>query len=509
MQSVSINGMIHIMSLLIKNIKLSLIRSPRKLIIVVFILVGTIMLVATRAATPTASIEPEGGNKSGNYSISTGNGASGNSAIRFSAATAGTCGKRVPNYSYVVPFANAAWNQPICDMPLHPQSAEFASRFYNYANGLNVQPSSKGNMGVKLGFDDGTADGFGRNVYYASRSTITKQIYSNNGVSNLDGADLIQGDIKRTVPDRRIPWDNTWITNRGGDNEIVIIEDRENANIPSGLAPKGSIYELSGLRRSDDAGLLCGLFYLASYSNRLCTYTVRIVRDPNGEIINMYDYEGSANSRGGGISMFATLTTPEEIDAGEIRHALGIGIFNTSSGPECTIAQRGTSAENESCGTAFAPAGKFEWAKGTRCEPFPNDRYCGLEINMSIPEGMRFRLKNDPVTNNAINAWLDAKNYSAAKERTVRIFITAMQDYGFIPVDTGGVTQVQVAAGLNPEAKALWVKNGITTEDDKRMLHGGLITASNIEVVRPPTNNCVSGSPSKYWCEYFTSTYSN
>ncbi|MDQ5944466.1 MAG: hypothetical protein QG658_534, partial [Patescibacteria group bacterium] len=52
------------------------------------------------------------------------------------AATTGTasCGATVANYSYQVPFGKAVWNQPICGLPKHPQSADYANRLYKWGN---------------------------------------------------------------------------------------------------------------------------------------------------------------------------------------------------------------------------------------------------------------------------------------------------------------------------------------------------------------------------------------
>ena len=56
-----------------------------------------------------------------------------------SSPTASTCGARVQNYTYKVPFGNAVWNQPACNLPLDTQSADYASRFWNYRNGRNYR----------------------------------------------------------------------------------------------------------------------------------------------------------------------------------------------------------------------------------------------------------------------------------------------------------------------------------------------------------------------------------
>jgi hypothetical protein len=91
------------------------------------------------------------------------------------------CGKRVSNYTYQVPFGNAIWNQPICDKQRHPQSANYAARFYKWSNlndGSIAGQQSHGKVGVDIGLPiplltdpEGLTGNFSRNVYYASNAT--------------------------------------------------------------------------------------------------------------------------------------------------------------------------------------------------------------------------------------------------------------------------------------------------------------------------------------------------
>jgi hypothetical protein len=88
------------------------------------------------------------------------------------------------------------------------------------------------------------------------------------------------------------------------------------------------------------------------------------------------------------------------------------------------------------------------------------------------------------------------------------VFAKALRDYGAIVVDTGGVSNIQVAGAHNPKAKEIWSSLGIKAEGDSSLLDG-LMTATNMYVVAPPMNNCIDGTRSTYFCRYLTSQYKN
>jgi len=410
-----------------------------------------------------------------------------------SSPTASTCGARVQNYTYKVPFGNAVWNQPACNLPLDTQSADYASRFWNYRNGNDLSAAglaSRNKTLTDFGFED-LRSNFSRTVFYAKDANRTIQIQASVYNSNLDGT----GASVTNLPKTSIPWNDAWVVGQAGDNEAVILNDQT-----------GEIIYLSGVKKDLEAYTQCGPFL----RERLCTYSVQVSRDPAGQKIDYRTYEGSTGDRGSGLSFYATLTTPEEVAAGEIRHALGMAIPNTAIGPECTTLQLNTSAEGFTCGTAVAPASKFEWKNVTK----HSARIGGITPELDalytqkalIPEGSRFKLNvDDAYIENWINSRADLKA-DTKKAQTARIFARAMRDYGIVIVDTSGVSSVQVSSVLNPTAKTAWENVGINDISDNGLLNG-LIGQDNIQLVAPPTNNCSNGEKSTYYCPYATSSY--
>lgn len=486
----------------------------RMFIVPILMIVGLITLVATKAATPTASIEPESGNKSGNYSVSSINGASGNTAVRFGAvASDANCGRRKQNYSYQVPFGNAIWNQPICGFPEHPNSADFVSRFYEWGHINDGSPEAdirNGRISSDPGFpktptlNDPTGLGtlYTTEVYHTSNYDIVdRRVMTTLSPSNLDGEGynpVINNSgpgLLSNFPSTRIPWNNSWKSAGGTDAHIIVIDDRPGKN--------GAIYTVWGF----ETGPACILD-----TTYVCAFTIKIGRGFDGNVINYMTHEGYTKDRGVGLNPYATLTTADEVAAGEIRHALGVSIPNPSFGPDCTTAQLvnpiNWNIVGKQCGTAVAPASKFEWRDKTTT-PFLSEPYKSIYTrDKSIPEGMRFALKQ----NVDIEAWIRSRSDYATDTRraeTARIFAQALKDYGMMVVDTNTSRfSFQTEGGVNPLTAATWktLSMGPEYKDD---LLDGLITANNVYVVDPPTLTCRDGSVSKFYCEWSSATYGN
>lgn len=425
----------------------------------------------------------------------------------FLTRAANTCGATVTNYTYQVPFGKAIWNQPICGLPRHPQSADYSNRLYKWGN-VNDGTSTElyGKISANPDYPDPNDINpygklFSREVYYASKSTTETRIANVSYYSNLDGAG-----VKTFTPDAKIPWNPKWETGQGGDNEMVILDDRPGPT-------QGRIYTLSGYWTSNPRfpqrkipPIGC---YAAWDQNRICTYDTQVGRDLQGNYIDYRTYEGFIKDRGVGIPYLATLMLPEEVEAGEIRHALGISIPNTAYGPVCQESQLGNySQEGKTCGTAVMPASKFEWA-GSTVPPVMQEQFKKLyTLEKTIPEGMRFGLN---MTYAQIDQWIQGRPdlvSNPQRAKTARIIAVAMKDYGLLVADTNGArVGLQMAGGANPDNAKKWTDLGLGPKEKDNMLDG-LITASNLYVVDPPVGTCTDGTKSKYYCEWKSIQYS-
>lgn len=426
---------------------------------------------------------------------------------RAATTNTATCGATVSNYSYQVPFGKAVWNQPICGLPRHPQSADYASRLYKWGN-LNDGTSTAyyGKVSTNPGYPKPNEINpygslFSREVYYASKSTTETQVASVSYDSNLDGES-----VKTFTPNTKIPWNPKWETGQGGDNEMIILDDRPGPT-------QGRVYFVAGYWTSQPSfpyrktpPLGC---YAAWSQGRICAYNTTVARDLQGNYIDYRTYEGFIKDRGVGIPYLATLTLPEEVEAGEVRHALGISIPNTAYGPVCNKSQLGNwSQEGKTCGTAVMPATKFEWASSTTPHMLSAPLQKVYTLDKTIPEGMRFGID---VTYEQIDKWIQSRPDLVANPRrakTARILAVAMKDYGLLVADTSGSgVGLQMAGGANPDNAKKWTDLGLGPNEKDNMLDG-LITTSNLYVVDPPVATCTDGSKSKYYCDWVSAKYS-
>lgn len=476
----------------------------RELLVGIIMIIGIVTLLVTNAATNVTSFFADNSTKSGNVGTFTNSSSGLGRSIKF--GTPNVCGRSVVNYSYQVPFGNAVWNQPVCNLPTYSKSADFANRLVKWAVGDN--PNLYGTMDVSPGFPDPTQldpliNLFTREVYLASKATTEAKVASIGSPSNLDGVGYNSDEAwpspgkKSQHPEATIPWNPNWKTGKGGDNEIFILDDRPGPT-------QGRIYTIWIF----EAGGCFNPLELLVWPNRVCGTSIQVGRDHYGNYVDYRTHEGYVSERGVGLSYYATLTTPEEVAAGEIRHALGIAVANTSFGTICSAAQLGTAAESNTCGTALAPASKFEWGGLTIEEVKRKAPYAAYGNDKTIPEGTRFALN---MTYAQIDAWVASRTEWANNPRraqTARIFARAMKDYGMIVVDTNGTWPgVQMAGGVNPDNATKWKNLAMGPEWDGRELLKGLMNTSNVRVIEPPTLTCANGTTSKNYCEWINARY--
>ncbi len=422
-----------------------------------------------------------------------------------------SCGARIQNYNYQVPFGNAVWNQPVCGLPRHPRSADYATRLLEWGHTNDGSPSSdvnNGNIGVNPGFPkptlfdpEGLSGLFTREVYLASQANTEKKVASIGSPSNIDGEKwnsdpaFPREGYESNHPEGKIPWNSSWKTGKGGDNEIIILDDRPGQT--QGQIYTIWIYEAGG----------CVVDALI-WPGRVCATSIQLSRAHDGRPIDYRTHEGYVSERGVGLSYYSTLVTPDEVAAGEIRHALGFSIPNTSFGPICNNQQLGTSSEGVSCGTAVAPASKFEHGSRSRLEHVDSKFQAIYTLDKTIPEGMRFAID---ITDSEIDAWISSRSNfqnNPRRAETARIFARALRDFGMIVVDTNGARpDIQMVGGINPENAQKWKNLGITPEDSSNDLLKGLITSENLYVVDPPTVTCADGSTSKHYCKWTSASY--
>lgn len=398
----------------------------------------------------------------------------------------GDCGQRVEGYAYTRAFGDAAaWNVPVCGLSPWEHSDAYVERFWYWSDNREADPSADvawGDHRVDFGLGAPNND-YAVPVYRYADATTTRMVRLRNGwpgSTNLGPSDTV-------------PWNPAWRAQGGTDASMIILDETT-----------GREWDLWGVVQTDSNGIFndsqCW-FHPDGYAagTHLCVGSAHLVERPDGQVADYRVYEGNHPSRGVRIQHYAMVTEPAEVAAGEIRHALMMGVSNTMFGPVCTPGELETAAAGSTCGFALSPAGGVEWAAG----PWTTSALSDTEQReRSVPEGMRLALR---MSDAEIEAWLDARGYTGTLRETARVFAVALVDYGWFVTDTGGTAPFNVSGSANVETAAAWRALGI--EGDGRDLLFGLITRERLWVVEPATNDCADGSTTRYACPAALVTY--
>ncbi|TAH34231.1 hypothetical protein EYC59_03010 [Candidatus Saccharibacteria bacterium] len=153
--------------------------------VVTFAVVGTVLLVGSHAATPTASFEPEAGTRSGNASIVSDSGASGSSAVKFSATSGGTstCPYRFPTPSCV--GLPAGWTSTATYTSDRIISADNAVVENITMDGAVLYITGDNVTVRKVKFTHGAGISTERNNYCAANTVIEDSTFTPDGVDWL------------------------------------------------------------------------------------------------------------------------------------------------------------------------------------------------------------------------------------------------------------------------------------------------------------------------------------
>ena len=492
----------------------------RKALLPVFLAVaGGLLILATKAATANTRLNPADGKLTGNIAIN----ASGSSSfVQFGSKNKLSCGRNVANYTYVRPFGpEAAWNIPACVLKKwSARSDDFVNRLANNAirnnlgnydnNGVRT-PMTKLDFSTEFGLTDSGSAGndYSVPIYDAKDATQQVRVFLKTTYAGYNaniGGNWIESPSYNW--NATVPWNPSWRGAFGNDQGLVILDHttgREiylwnvsRADMPS---PFNNVSECA----LDIADLARGY----NQNVDLCAAAATIAKKYDFTDADYRTYEGnSPPANGGGIQNYAGLVTPDEVSAGEIRHAIKFVITNTMFGPACSkTLDIGDPSIGTTCGTAFAPAGQFENnritdGKGGGSQFAPGNTPDEIRSG-TVPEGTRFALN---ISDSEINTWLDSRGYTGRKRETARIFAVAMRDYGLIITDTsGGGTSIQTSGGMNPTTSAKWRALGIDN-DGKDFLYK-LFTKEKLYMLEPAINDCGDGTTSRYFCHAIKTHY--
>ncbi|RTK95018.1 hypothetical protein EKI60_01005 [Candidatus Saccharibacteria bacterium] len=496
---------------------------PRIVVIMVgFAIVGTVALVISQAATPTSSTEAEGGTRSSGANIVANGNASGGAYIRFGPGT--------PTNNLTRRFFadSVSWNKPVSQMGISSSYPGYVERMFKYSGasgwddpvlGIGFNPSVRGNYNLALRdysvpiYDLATMTPAEKSNLTTKRVYWSGWAYPNAERYECDGVGISPCTGSQTsvpvTPGMFIPWDPDWKPGTGYDRIMAVI----NSNT-------GEFWSYYGTNIDP---LQCTIF--GGGENWLGNATATPAfdaNDPNhicmsgaNRRANIYEINQptTVNGRGMGIDKLALVVRAEEVQSGEIRHALGLTIFSQMFGPACNPATPAVAAgAGVSCAFYLPPATRIEHTTiphgGANACKENTIQNTHANRSKTIPSGMRFRV-NRPKTiadgANSIEAWLNSKGYTGNKRNTARIIGTALVDYGFVAAsETGcGNPHWEFDGMQNPKTRDIWVNelgledtgsdnggqssgqpDGLADYPSGNLMHG-FITETNMQIVNP------------------------
>lgn len=359
----------------------------------------------------------------------------------------------------VRPFSpDVAWNRPVSDFGRSITYAPYAERFWKYGSfGGWDDPAKRGKVYVEFRH-------YSVPIYDARLATGTKQVYfANFGFPPSPGASLT------------VPWNDSWQEAPGNDGFIMMVDPDTGRN-----------WTVWAYQRNNPSTCL-GPANLANGFTPFrdaCAGGVDLLTNEDGSTGDYRTWNSYHNGRGMGIPKLALVTTPYEVRAGKIEHALEMTVFNSMFGPPCTAAEIGTPAAGSTCGFYVPPATRVEWQTGPQNNCGANGQpNTAATREKTVPEGMRFALD---ISDADIEAWLDQKGFTEPLRTTAKIFAVALRDYGWIIAETGcyGLS-IEVDGTINPAAREVWKGLGVEDDDQAGWFLDGLFTQDRIYVVNP------------------------
>ncbi len=437
-----------------------------------------------------------------------------------------SCGARVANYNYQRPFgADAAWNVPACNLKKWSRSDDMVNRVWNFSQRWRydfARPNGDWSMEFGLVDDKYKTDSFALPIYNAKDATYKAKAKLKTGygaVANL-GSDIWSN--SEDDWGASIPFNQSWRPSTGSDGQMTIIDPDTGkmwdlwATAWDGFQnPKNTVAScLTDLNNSQPQSLFFpngrGGYDTAS---DLCVGSAILSRGPDGKPADYRTYTGnSPGATGLGLQHYAGIITPEEVAAGEVRHATRLTVANTIFAPDC--ASMGVTSIDDmrigsECGTALAPAGMFEKTSANDSPGEFDSRFGNFGNNAnerrrnSVPEGLRIALN---ITDQEIENWLTSRGYTGRKRETARVIAVGMRDYGLIVSDSSGMAGIQAMGAENPETAKKWRDLGL--DGDGKNLLFGLFQKEKLYAVEPAVNTCKNGVKSRFYCHASATGYS-
>lgn len=376
-----------------------------------------------------------------------------------------------------------SWNRTAAELGEAVGMGDYVRRFHLGAYGRT--PSAQGKMQPKIAAYSVAIVDAAEAVDAAGKRTTVRVAQTTYGQS-------IRSGLGNVAIGTAIPWNPKWALQlpEGSDRCLVIIDDRtgETWELWQTAAPHVECIDWPVL-----PWLPINTFRWLGGPNAKAGF---VVGDPGWigagtcfHTTDIFTTTETVDGRGMGINKAALTVTLDELEAGEIRHALAAVMGNPMAGP---LAAAPSTNLDPAAGTTkvfyLPPARKAEYANrpdGSKRPVAPANQF---PISDANPTGIRYALR---ITDAQIDAWLDRRGYVGPTRAFVRMIAVALRDYGWIYAETGewGVGlefQAATTTGAADRYRALGAPIGAGTPTGTPLgdLLDGLIESGTVYVVK-------------------------
>lgn len=430
------------------------------ILIVVFGVVGAGIVLMSQASTQTVSIEPEFGTTSLGAKTGSDPNASNDTYLRFGAPQATTFRRFFAD--------DASWNKTITQMGgAFTSINQYAERLWDYGGGTFQGAAPPGTFFLSL-------KDYSVPMYDIKDANTTARLYQVGWSQNqqvFSHTGLGQG--------VSVPWNENWKPGTGNDRILAIVD-----------YDLGKVYELWVVGEPsygciDFVGPNAQAGFDINNPTHKCIGGVETYS-------NLWTAkEGSTViGRGMGINKLALVVRAEEVESGNIGHALPLTTANPMFGPDMVNPAYDPlqSGAGTTLGFYMKPATRLEHRLGTTIDLGSGNTTSLTDAQRAktVPSGMRFGVN---LTETDITNWLNQKGYTGAKRTTAQTFARGFRDYGAVVAETGGWGIGIETDGVIGPSKPIWERLGLynsQTDTLSEISFDGLITRDRLYVVKPP-----------------------
>lgn len=361
------------------------------------------------------------------------------------------------------------WKEQTANIDVSPRSADWADRFFTYANHLG-DDGTMATVIVNMGLESDVSDDYSMPLDQSGPSTTRRFFLRPN-----------EPGVFAVAPGTAEKFTANFHPSRGKDGEMATIDPATGHEVDYWQlsAPWD---QTSDRPQSAAYGNINNLTVNPTFNPNadLVAATVAPCTDKAGHLIDVRTWNGNGYSAI--LAPYSIgVTTAAEVQSGVIEHVIFITIGNPLKKPVApsTITNPDDPSIGVTYGLAGLPAGQHELTTNSYTLP----------LTQAVPDGLRIYLRPDY----DIEGWLDSRSYTDTLRDTARCFAVAIRDYGLIAKENG---PGRAAIKCDGSTVSAWRDLGIS-DDGHTLLYGLITSADDLIVCAWPSTTLADGSTTR------------